>query len=116
MAFENGLVLHSKETPEELAATFVRTKFDKYISLQARLRVISEFEIRSFLVQITKNITICRDSKDDKFLSLAVSARANCIISGDKDLLVLHPFRNIPILSPLDFLTLQITNQDNKLL
>ncbi len=46
----------------------------------------------------------CRDTKDDKFLELAVSGRAAYIISGDDDLLVLHPFRAIVILTAAEFL------------
>ena len=46
----------------------------------------------------------CRDSDDDKFLELAVSESAACIVSGDKDLLVLSPFRGIPIMRPAAFL------------
>lgn len=49
-------------------------------------------------------ITACRDPKDNKFLELAVAAKASCIITGDKDLLELHPFRGIPILTVNDFL------------
>lgn len=41
---------------------------------------------------------------DDKFLVLALSADAGVIVSGDDDLLALHPFRGIPILSPHEFL------------
>lgn len=46
---------------------------------------------------------ICRDSDDVKILGLAVAASANCIITGDKDLLVLKEFQGIPILSPRAF-------------
>jgi len=42
--------------------------------------------------------------KDDKFLSLAISAKAKSIITGDNDLLILNPFKNIPILTPSEFL------------
>ena len=56
------------------------------------------------IVPIEKIIIACRDSKDDKFLELAVNGYADFIITGDKDLLVLHPFESIPILSPFDFL------------
>ena len=45
-----------------------------------------------------------RDPKDDKFLELAKSAYADCIITKDDDLLVLHPFEDIPILNVTDFL------------
>jgi uncharacterized protein len=41
----------------------------------------------------------CRDPKDDKFLALAVNGEAHYLISGDKDLLVMHPFRNIAIIT-----------------
>jgi len=49
-------------------------------------------------------VTVCRDPKDNKFLEVAVEGQADLIISGDEDLLTLHPFRGIPILSPRDFL------------
>jgi uncharacterized protein len=45
----------------------------------------------------------CRDPKDDKYLELAVAANAQIMVSGDHDLLVLHPFRGISILNSRDF-------------
>ncbi|WP_373274988.1 putative toxin-antitoxin system toxin component, PIN family [Parapedobacter tibetensis] len=36
-------------------------------------------------------LTDCRDPKDNKFLELAVSAKAHAIVTGDLDLLILHP-------------------------
>ena len=59
--------------------------------------------IGDFIEPKTK-ITVCRDPKDNKFLELAVAGKANCIVTGDKDLLVLHPFRGINIISPADFI------------
>ncbi len=53
-------------------------------------------------------MTACRDPKDDKFLELAANGRADVIISGDADLLVLNPFRDIPILAPAAFGRAQI--------
>ena len=44
--------------------------------------------------EIEEQITECRDAKDNKFLELAVCGHATFLISGDKDLLVLHPFRD----------------------
>ena len=57
------------------------------------------------MVEIAETFTDCRDAKDNKFLELAVSGKADCIVSGDADLLVLNPFRGIPILTPREFLT-----------
>jgi putative PIN family toxin of toxin-antitoxin system len=46
----------------------------------------------------------CRDPKDDKFLELALDGQADLLVTGDEDLLALHPWRGIPILSPADYL------------
>ena len=51
-----------------------------------------------------ERITACRDPKDDKFLEVAVAGNADVIVSGDQDLLTLHPFAGIPILPPAAFL------------
>ena len=56
------------------------------------------------LVEVTMHVGECRDPQDNKFLELAASGRALCIVSGDQDLLVLHPFRGIPIVTPRGFL------------
>ena len=55
-------------------------------------------------VLVENNVTACRDPKDDKYLSLALAVEASCRVSGDADLLVMHPFQGIPILRPIEFL------------
>jgi len=61
----------------------------------------------AILVEIQAPIRACRDPKDDKFLELAVDGRADAIVTGDGDLLDLHPFRGIAILMPADYLNLK---------
>ena len=46
---------------------------------------------------------MCRDPTDDKFLELAANGHADLILTGDKDLLVLNPFRGIQIVGPATF-------------
>jgi len=60
-------------------------------------------------VETEELIKICRDPKDDKYVELAVSGKARCIVSGDADLLVLNPFREITILTVQDFLELDLS-------
>jgi predicted nucleic acid-binding protein len=55
-------------------------------------------------IAITRPVAACRDAKDDKFLALAVNGSADAIVTGDTDLLALHPFLGIPILRPKEFL------------
>jgi uncharacterized protein len=103
-ANELGKISASIETYSEFFEAFARPKFDKYISIETRLGILIDFKRLAIFSEISESITECRDPKDDKFLELAVSAKASCIITGDKDLLVLNPFRNISILNAVDFL------------
>ncbi len=48
-------------------------------------------------------IRVCRDAKDNKFLALAAACRAEFLITGDDDLLILNPFRETHILTPAQF-------------
>ncbi len=105
LALTKGILVHSKETFSEFLEVFTRPKFDKYISLDERLNAISQIELMSQLIDVNVPVVACRDPKDDKFLALALAIQADCIITGDEDLLVLHPFREIPILSPGNFLS-----------
>ena len=57
-------------------------------------------------VVVERRITACRDWKDDKVLEAAVAGRADVIVSGDDDLLVLSPFEGIPIVIPSVFLAM----------
>ena len=52
----------------------------------------------------TERVADCRDAKDDKYLELALAARAAVIVSGDADLLVLHPWRGVRVLRPAEYL------------
>jgi putative PIN family toxin of toxin-antitoxin system len=46
---------------------------------------------------------VCRDPDDDQILGTAVGGKAECIVTGDKDLLVLQQYQGIEIVSPGDF-------------
>ena len=98
-----GKLTASAATYDELCEVLVRPKFDKYVSIKTRLRIINDIKELLVFCEISESLTDCRDPKDNKFLELAVAANASCIITGDNDLLVLHPFRNIPILNAADF-------------
>ena len=99
-----GEIAFSNKTLNEFKEVIFRKKFNRYfVSNEEKLELLHEIEnsIEQFFP--SENINACRDPKDDKFLELAVAANASCIITGDKDLLILHPFRGIPILNATDF-------------
>lgn len=58
----------------------------------------------ALLVTPTRHVLACRDPEDNALLDCALAGRADCLVTGDRDLLVLHPFHGIPILRPVDFL------------
>lgn len=99
-----GKVCSSLKTFNEFSEVLLRSKFDRYISPEEKLLALKQFKELAIFIETLETITDCRDPKDNKFLELAVSADASCIITGDKDLLVLHPFRGIPIVNATDFL------------
>lgn len=82
----------------------MRPKFDKYVSRESREHFLMDYQNTVLWVDVTQIITDCRDPKDNKFLEVAVNAEANYLISGDDDLLVLHPYEGVQILAPADFL------------
>jgi uncharacterized protein len=65
---------------------------------------LETFVDRAILIDIIEKVQECRDPKDDKILELALNGQARYIVSGDKDLLVLNPFRDVKIVTAEEFL------------
>ncbi len=99
-----GDLLVSDDTLSELAEVLSRPKFDKYLSAKERKNFFSLLAPLCIKVEIVQPIRACRDPRDDKFIELAVNGSAEFILSGDANPLTLHPFQDIPILSPVQYL------------
>ena len=105
-AMKSGVILISLDVVAELNDVLSRKKFNKYVTEEERIEFLILLLHETVFVEVKENIAECRDQRDDKFLELAVCGNSQYIISGDADLLVLHPFRNISIVTPRDFLEL----------
>jgi len=57
----------------------------------------------TLLVPALISANTCRDPGDAHVLGLAVAGQAECLVTGDKDLLVLKRFRQCQIMSPREF-------------
>ena len=101
---DNGTVLVSFPVLLELADVLNRPKFDEYVTHDERMRFMVSFLKVAEMIEIDETITVCRDPKDDKLLELAVCGNADFLITGDKDLLILNPFRGVEIITPREFL------------
>lgn len=97
-------LLASTDTLRELIRTLLSPKFDRYVSRPRREALLDRLGPHLEIVEIVQRVRACRDPKDDSFLELAVNGEANVIVTGDDDLLALHPFRGIDILRPTSYL------------
>jgi len=101
----------SVETLAELEAVLSRRKFDRYLSRDERHAFVAHIRqnVDLFVVRdydFARLVPPCRDRADQKFLALTLAAGADAIVSSDQDLLILHPWRGIPILKPVDYLSI----------
>jgi putative PIN family toxin of toxin-antitoxin system len=106
LALDRYQMLISDETFQELESVLLRAKFDRYSTIAERLGFLALVKATARRIEFISPVLACRDPKDDKFLARALSGRASVILTGDDDLLALHPFRGIDILNPRQFLDL----------
>ena len=104
--FHSCILLASDETLAELCKVGLRPTLERYASLAERAEAIQLYERAVETVFIDRIVLDCRDPKDNMILALALSGHADLIVTGDKDLLCLHPWRGIAILSPAEYLHL----------
>lgn len=97
-------LLASEATLAEFRAVLLRSKFDDAVGRILREQVVREYELLCTLIPIPTPIRACRDPRDDKFLEVAVHGQADLIITGDQDLVALHPFRGVEIVTPACYL------------
>ena len=103
-AVDDAQLLVSEPVMEELADVLGRPKFDSYVTVEHRQQFLRLLGRVAEIVPIVYTVRECRDPRDDKFLELAVNGEADLIVTGDDDLLVLNPFRGIPIITPAAYL------------
>ena len=102
-ALNRGELLTSESCLAELNQVLHRPKFARYLTPFEADLFINQYSLKATVVDVNSVITDCRDAKDNKFLELAIDGVATFIITGDQDLLVLHPYLTVSIVTPLIF-------------
>ena len=97
-------LIFSPATRDELLGVLARKKFDRYVSTEARERAAVILLRDAEMVSLRRFVHVCRDPKDDKFLDAAQAGKADCLISGDGDLVHLQAFEGIPTLTARRYL------------
>ena len=103
-ADQTGYFLLSNETFAELREVLYRPAFDAYLTSQIRRWFIIQLLRKSLRIEITETIEACSDPDDDIFLEVAVSGKADCIVTRNVRDFPVDRFRGIPILTPEQFL------------
>ena len=111
LALRQCEVCTSTATLAELDDVLSRDKFDRYMPRTTRLALAALLRLHAHHVEVTTDDEaalqpLCRDSKDNKFLALAKIAGAEFLVSSDDDLLTLHPWCGVQVITPAAFVTL----------
>ena len=91
------VLLFSQELLEEFIDVATRPKFKTYFSESSIVELLSLFDEFGEMVEVVSSVEACRDPKDNFMLSLAKDARADFLVTGDDDLLVLQDFEHTKI-------------------
>lgn len=111
-AIRLGLPVFTVDTFAELKQRLWLPKFDRYVSMDDRRQLLHDLDTVAFWLAVPPQIasqTFCRDADDDKFIHAALTAGADWLVTGDKDLLVLSESLlalGVRIISPADALQL----------
>jgi putative PIN family toxin of toxin-antitoxin system len=87
----------------------LREKLEEKFVVKAKdIPFLSVYEARAELVEPAPlDANLCRDPDDVAVLATAIAGKADFIITGDQDLLVLSQHEGIPIVTPRQWLEAQ---------
>jgi putative PIN family toxin of toxin-antitoxin system len=94
--------LVSRDTVAELMNILQRRKFQ--LTVEERHELLADYLPYCEIVEVVRKCSVvCRDPKDQSFLDLAHSGKAESLVSGDRDLLVLAGKTKFPIETPEEY-------------
>jgi len=97
------IIVVTDQLIEEIKEVTGRDSLRKYFPYSKVLELIQFLEKVADKYEITPLHFISRDPKDNFLLDLIAISKADYLVTGDKDLLTLHPFKSTSILTPMDF-------------
>ena len=93
------VLLFSEELLDEFIDVAGRPKFWPYFPEEDVEELLSLFDEFGEIIDVTSEVDLCRDPKDNFLLALAKDGHADFLITGDEDLLVIEGFENTRILT-----------------
>lgn len=104
-AVRYGQLIATEQAFGELVGRLLAPKFDGYVPRATRELLLQRLQPIIEIVPVIQAVRVGRAPRNDMFLEAAVNGRADVVVTGDKDLLALHPFAGIAILTPADYLS-----------
>jgi putative PIN family toxin of toxin-antitoxin system len=100
---ENIKIITTTQLIKEIKIVTSRPKLNKYFPTDNVNELIELLETIADKIEISPKFFISRDPKDNFLLDLIESSKANYLVTGDKDLLILNPFKSAEIITPANF-------------
>ena len=97
-------LIFSEELIDEIIEVTQRIKFRRYFKLDDVESLMLKIKSRALFIEVTSEITKCRDPKDNFLLSLSLDGNATHLLTGDNDLLILKRFGQTKILKITEYL------------
>lgn len=97
------VLLFSNKLLEEFVEVALRPKFRNYFLEEDIENLLELFDTYGELVEVVSIVEACRDPKDNFLLALARDGKADFLVSGDLDLLVLKEFEGTKIVTYREF-------------
>ena len=97
-------LIFSEELIEEFIIVARRPKFANYFTEYDILKILNLFDNFGKLIKVKSNIEVCRDAKDNFLLNLAIDSKADYLITGDTDLLIIEKIKKTNIITFTEFI------------
>ncbi|SMD34872.1 hypothetical protein SAMN04488029_2224 [Reichenbachiella faecimaris] len=95
----NTRIIFSAALVRELRRTGTKPKLQKYFERYSIDLILQKFDKYIDFHEVISKVNVCRDPNDDFLLALAKDAKADFLITGDKDLLTLKVFEKTKIVT-----------------
>lgn len=97
-------LIFSDELIGEFVEVVSRPKFEKYLSKNDIEKILNYFDQYGKLIKVKSTVKICRDEKDNFLLNLSIDSKADYLITGDNDLLILDKIERTRIMNFTEFI------------
>ena len=96
-------LLFSEELLNEFLQVVTRPKFKKYFSEKEITNLLDSIHNYADFIDVRSHINLCRDKKDNFLLALCLDGKADFLVTGDNDLLILKKFKKTSIIKTADY-------------